>query len=160
MSKQTSLFPWLFLSALVIVLDQISKTIVSRMLHHGDSRVIVDHLNLVLSDNPGVAFGLLAQFSGWQRYPLIALGIGATLFMLYLLVKHSGQKMFSFALAMIIGGALGNVIDRILHGHVIDFLDFYIGDWHWPAFNVADSAITLGAVLLVLDELRRVRRSK
>ncbi len=160
MAKQTSLFPWLLLSTLVIALDQISKTIVSRMLQHGDSLVLTKHFNLVLAYNKGMAFSLLAQSSGWQRYFFIVLGIAAAIFMLYLLARHSSQKMFAFALAMIVGGALGNVIDRIWHGHVIDFLDFYIGNWHFPAFNVADSAITLGAVLLVLDELRRVRRSK
>ncbi len=160
MTGKRILTPWLLLSALVIVLDQLTKTLVTRTLQHGDSVPMIDHFNLVLAYNKGAAFSFLAQSSGWQKYFFIVLGIGASLFMLYLLVKHAGQKMFSAALALIIGGAIGNVIDRILHGHVIDFVDFYIGSWHFPAFNVADSAITLGAVLLVLDELRRVRRSK
>jgi signal peptidase II len=108
--------------------------------------------------NKGAAFSFLAAESGWQRWFFTALGIGAALFIVHLLKRHAGQRMFCWALALILGGAIGNVIDRIAYGHVIDFLDFYIGNWHWPAFNVADSAICIGAVLFVLDELRRVRK--
>lgn len=160
MPNKRSLTPWLLLSTLVIVLDQITKIIISRMLHYGDSHPILAHFNLVLAYNKGAAFSFLSQANGWQRYFFIGLGITAALFILYQLAQHSAQKLFCFALSMIMGGALGNVIDRILHGHVIDFLDFYIGQWHFPAFNLADSAITLGAALLILDELRRVRSSK
>lgn len=160
MSNKRNLAPWLFLAALVVALDQISKTFVSRMLHYGDSHPIIAHFNLVLVYNKGAAFSFLAQSSGWQRYFFTALGIGAALFIVFLLTKHGTQKLFAFALAMIMGGALGNVIDRIRFGHVIDFIDFYIGNWHFAAFNLADSAISLGAALLILDELRRVRRSK
>ena len=97
---------------------------------------------------------------GWQRWAFTALGVVAALVICYLLKRHGGQKMFCTALALILGGALGNVIDRLAYGHVIDFLDFHVNTWHWPAFNLADSAITIGAVLLVFDELRRVRGAK
>ncbi|TAK91276.1 MAG: lipoprotein signal peptidase [Burkholderiaceae bacterium] len=159
MASKSTLTPWLMLSSLVILLDQLTKILVARLLQHGDSVPIINHFNLVLAYNKGAAFSFLAQSSGWQKYFFIALGVAASLFMLYLLSRHGGQKIFAFALALIMGGALGNVIDRIWHGHVIDFVDFFIGSWHFPAFNLADSAITLGAVLLVLDELRRVRRT-
>jgi signal peptidase II len=110
----------------------------------------------VLVYNKGAAFSFLAAESGWQRHLFTAIGIAAAIYIIYLLRKHAGQRMFCWALALILGGAVGNVIDRILYGHVIDFLDVFIGNWHWPAFNIADSAICVGAVLFVLDELRRV----
>ena len=114
----------------------------------------------MLTYNKGAAFSFLASASGWQKHFLTVIGIGASLFILYLLARHGSQRLFSLALAMILGGAIGNVIDRLAYGHVIDFLDFHVGGWHWPAFNVADSAIVGGAILLVLDELLRVRRAK
>jgi signal peptidase II len=110
--------------------------------------------------NSGAAFSFLADASGWQRWFFTAIGVAATVFIVYLLRAHPGQRLFCFALACILGGAVGNVIDRLLHGYVVDFLDFHWGGWHFPAFNLADSAITLGAICLILDELLRVRRSK
>lgn len=160
MATKRLLFPWLSLAGVVILLDQLSKFFISRLLEHSGSLIVTNHFNLVLAYNKGAAFSFLSQASGWQRYVFIALAFIAVLFILYLLTKHGHQKMFALALALVMGGALGNVIDRIWHGHVIDFLDFYIGRWHWPAFNLADSAITLGAILLILDELRRVRASR
>lgn len=156
--SSTGLSVWLGLSTLVLLLDQLSKIAIVKTFQFGESRPLTEFFNLVLVYNKGAAFSFLAQAGGWQRWFFTGLGVVAALFMLWLLKRHAGQKMFCFAIALILGGAIGNVIDRVVYGHVVDFLDFYIGAWHWPAFNVADSAITVGAVLLVLDELRRVRQ--
>jgi signal peptidase II len=121
---------------------------------------VTGFFNLVLTYNKGAAFSFLASASGWQHSFLTAIGIGASLVIVFLLARHGAQKLFSLALALILGGAIGNVIDRIAYGHVIDFLDFHWRGWHWPAFNVADSAIVCGAALLIVDELLRLRRSK
>lgn len=149
---------WLGLSALIILLDQLSKIAVLRTFAYGEARPVTDFFNLVLVYNRGAAFSFLAQAGGWQRWLFTTIGVAATVFIIWLLKRHAGQRMFCLALALIMGGALGNVIDRVAYGHVIDFLDFYVGRYHWPAFNLADSAIFLGAALLILDEIRRVRR--
>jgi signal peptidase II len=112
----------------------------------------------VLTYNKGAAFSFLAAESGWQRYLFTAIAVAAVVFIIYLLKRHPGQRLFSGALALILGGAIGNLIDRVLYGHVIDFLDFHANNWHWPAFNVADSAICVGAAMFIFDELRRVRK--
>lgn len=151
-----SLMPWLGVAFIVILLDQISKIAVTRLFHYGESLPVTSFFNLVLVYNKGAAFSFLSNENGWQRYFFTALGIAAAIFIVYLLKKHAGQRLFSWALALVLGGAIGNVIDRVLYGHVIDFLDVYIGRWHWPAFNIADSAICIGAVLFIVDELRRV----
>jgi signal peptidase II len=151
-----SLAPWLGIAVIVTLLDQISKIAVTRLFSYGESHAVTSFFNLVLVYNKGAAFSFLASETGWQRYFFTALGIAAAIFIIYLLKKHAGQRMFSWALALVLGGAVGNVIDRLLYGHVIDFLDVHLGNWHWPAFNIADSAICIGAVLFVLDELRRV----
>ncbi|MEJ2768918.1 signal peptidase II [Mycetohabitans sp. B46] len=158
--RSATLMPWLGISLIVILLDQLSKIAVSRLFVYGDPHPIAPCFNLLLVYNRGAAFSFLATAGGWQRWAFTALGIVAALVIAWLLKRHSGQKLFCTALALILGGALGNVIDRLVHGHVIDFLDFHVGDWHWPAFNIADSSITIGAVLLVLDELRRVRAAR
>ncbi len=154
------LAPWLGLAVLVALLDQATKFAIERLFDYGDVHPITGFFNLVLTYNRGAAFSFLAGASGWQTHFLTAIGVIASLFILYLLARHGTQKLFSLALALILGGAVGNVIDRIAHGQVIDFLDFHWRGWHWPAFNVADSAIVCGAALLVLDELLRVRRSR
>ncbi|MGZ8272902.1 MAG: signal peptidase II [Burkholderiaceae bacterium] len=154
------LLPWVALAALVVLIDQLTKNLVERTFDYGDVKAITGFFNLVLTYNKGAAFSFLASASGWQAHFLTVVGIGASLFILYLLGRHGNQRLFSLALALILGGALGNVIDRIAYGHVIDFLDFHAGGWHWPAFNIADSAIVGGAMLLILDELLRVRRAK
>jgi signal peptidase II len=153
-----SMAPWLGLAAIVVLLDQLTKITISQMLSYGQSQTVTSFFNLVLAHNKGAAFSFLASEGGWQRWFFTAIAVGAVAFILWLLRKNSGQRMFSIALALILGGAIGNLIDRTLHGHVIDFLDFHIGTWHWPAFNVADMGICIGAVLFVLDELRRVGR--
>ncbi|RFB69773.1 MULTISPECIES: signal peptidase II [unclassified Herbaspirillum] len=155
-SNNNSLLPWLGISLIILLLDQLSKITIVKLFHYGESRPITGFFNLVLVYNKGAAFSFLAAESGWQRHLFTAIGIAAAIYIIYLLRKHAGQRMFCWALALILGGAVGNVIDRILYGHVIDFLDVFIGNWHWPAFNIADSAICVGAVLFVLDELRRV----
>ena len=154
------LVPWVALAALVVLVDQLTKNLVERTFDYGDVRAVTGFFNLVLTYNKGAAFSFLASASGWQAHFLTAVGLGASAFILYLLARHGHQRLFSLALAMILGGAIGNVIDRLAYGHVIDFLDFHAGGWHWPAFNIADSAIVGGAMLLVLDELLRVRRAK
>ncbi len=155
-----TLAPWLGVATVVVLLDQITKVTIERLFDFGDVHPVTGFFNLVLTYNKGAAFSFLASASGWQKQFLTAVGIVASVFILYLLARHGTQKLFSMALALILGGAVGNVIDRLAHGHVIDFLDFHWRGWHWPAFNVADSAIVCGAALLILDELLRVRRSK
>jgi len=114
----------------------------------------------VRAHNTGAAFSFLAQAGGWQRWFFTGIGLAASVLMVWMLRAHPGQKLFGFAIACILGGAIGNVIDRLVHGYVVDFLDVHWAGWHFPAFNAADSAITLGAACLLLDELLRVKRSK
>jgi signal peptidase II len=155
-----SLVPWLGVSAIVILLDQLSKIAIVKTFAYGAQHMLTSFFNLVLVYNRGAAFGFLSTAGGWQRWAFTALGIVATLVICFMLKRHGHQRLFSLSLALILGGALGNVIDRIRYAHVIDFLDFHVGAWHWPAFNLADSAITIGAVLLIYDELRRVRGTR
>ena len=151
--------PWLAVALAVIVLDQLAKGVVRASLPLHDGRTLAPFLNVVHVHNSGAAFSFLAGAAGWQRWFFIALGLAAAVFIVRLLMRHGAQRVFSFALALILGGALGNVIDRVLHGYVIDFVQVHWRDWYFPSFNVADSAITVGAALLILDELRRVRRA-
>ncbi len=168
MAKTESLSKvWLGLSSLVLVLDQLTKWVVVARFEQGQGQALTSFFNLVRVHNPGAAFSFLADAGGWQRWFFTALGVLAAVFILWMLLRHSTQKLFALALSMLLGGAVGNVIDRLVHGHVIDFLDVH-GPWlaplfsggHFPAFNLADSAITLGACCLLLDELLRVRRAR
>ena len=159
-SSGASLLPWIGLALIVLIADQFTKVLIMGYYRLGDSTPITGFFNIVRAHNTGAAFSFLAAASGWQRWFFTAIGIAAALFILWLLKSHAGQKLFSFALACILGGAIGNVIDRVMHGYVVDFLDFYWRNWHFPAFNIADSAITVGAGCLILDELLRVRRGK
>lgn len=153
------LWLWLALAALVIVLDQITKTLILRGFEHGDSHTVTAWFNIVRAHNTGAAFSFLAAASGWQRWMFSGIGVAAAVFIVWLLKRHGGQTLFAFALSMILGGAVGNVIDRLLHGYVVDFIQVHWANaWYFPAFNIADSAITLGAACLILDELLRVRR--
>lgn len=157
---------WLGLAFIILLVDQFTKVLIVGQYQLGDSTYVTSFFNVVRAHNTGAAFSFLADASGWQRWFFTAVGFVATGVILWLLRSHSGQKLFCFAMACILGGAIGNVIDRIVHGYVVDFLDFH-WSWlaplfhrgHFPAFNVADSAITLGAVCLILDEILRVRRS-
>ncbi len=158
---------WLAIALLVVVLDQFTKVLILGTFQYGDSSVVTSFFNLVRAHNHGAAFSFLAGAGGWQRWFFTALGVAAALVMVWMLRSHAGQKLFSWAISLILGGAVGNVIDRLLHGYVVDFLDFHwdlldgiFHGGHFPAFNVADAAITVGAGILILDELLRVRRGR
>ena len=150
-----SLAVWLALAAVVAVLDQFTKQLILGHYRLGDATYVTSFFNVVRAHNTGAAFSFLAGAGGWQRWFFTVLALGVSGWIVFMLRSHAGQKLLSLALALIMGGALGNVIDRALYGHVIDFLDFHLAGWHWPAFNVADSGITVGAVLLVLDSFRK-----
>jgi len=145
----------LALSAVVIALDQLTKQWVSQSLAFGEAIPVMPSFNLVLAHNTGAAFSFLAGAGGWQRGFFSVIAVVAAAVIVHLLRKHHEEKIFSLALALILGGALGNLIDRILLGHVVDFLDFYVQGYHWPAFNVADMAITGGAGLLIWGSLKK-----
>jgi signal peptidase II len=153
------MLPWLGMALFVVLVDQATKLAISRSFTVGESRPITSFFSLVLAFNKGAAFSFLANASGWQGRFFTAIAVGAVLLILWLLARHGAQTLFSLALALILGGAIGNLVDRLMYGHVIDFLLFHYRDLAWPAFNAADSAIVCGAVLLVFDELRRVRRA-
>lgn len=142
---------WLALSALVIVLDQLAKYAVTSHFQLNETLEIASFFNLVLAHNQGAAFSFLHDAGGWQRWFFSAIAVMASLWIVWLLRRHKEQKLFSFALAFIMGGALGNLIDRVAYGYVVDFLDFHWDAYHFAAFNLADSAITCGAGLLLLD---------
>jgi signal peptidase II len=167
MAKNTapSMLLWLGIALVVLLADQFTKVLIVGSFQLGDSQTVTSFFNLVRVHNSGAAFSFLSSASGWQRWFFTGIGLVATGFILYMLRSHPSQKLFCFALALVLGGAVGNVIDRLLYGHVIDFLDFH-WDWlspvfyegHFPAFNIADTAISVGAVALIVDELIRVRR--
>ena len=142
---------WLGLAALVVVLDQITKLWVSNTFVYGESLAILSIFNLVSARNAGAAFSFLSDAGGWQRWLFSVIAVVASGWIVWLLRRHAQQKLFCFALALILGGALGNLIDRIAYGYVVDFLDFYWDTYHFPAFNLADSAITCGAALLLWE---------
>jgi signal peptidase II len=154
-----SLWLWLGISVVVVLLDQYTKILIVGDFRLFESRPVTSFFNVVRLQNTGAAWSFLASAGGWQRWFFVGLALAASAFMLYLLVRNKSQKLFSFAIAMVLGGAVGNVVDRIVRGSVVDFISLH---WHdaytFPAFNLADSAITLGAICLVVDELRRVRK--
>ena len=144
---------WFCLSAVVIVLDYVTKVAVLQSFAPGESRAVAPFFNLVLVFNKGAAFSFLATAQGWQTLFFAAIAIVASVVISFLIVRNRSKTLFCTGLALILGGALGNLYDRVVYGHVVDFLDFHAAGWHWPAFNVADSAITLGAVALILESL-------
>jgi signal peptidase II len=164
--SSAGLLQWLGLAFIVVLADQFTKVLITGYYQLGDSTPVTSFFNIVRAHNTGAAFSFLADAAGWQRWFFTGLGCVAAGVIIWMLKSHPGQKLFSFAMACILGGAIGNVIDRVVHGYVVDFLDFH---WNWlapvfagghfPAFNVADSAISIGAVCLILDELLRVRKS-
>jgi signal peptidase II len=158
--SSASLLPWLGIALAIVVLDQLTKALILGHFQLGDSRTVTSFFNVVRVHNTGAAFSFLAGGSGWQRWFFVALGSAAAVFIVWMLRSHGAQKMFAWALSLILGGALGNVIDRLLHGYVIDFIQVHHRGWFFPSFNVADSAISIGAALLIFDELRRVRRRR
>jgi signal peptidase II len=146
------------LAAAVVLADQVTKAMVLSRFRPGEGVVVTPYFNLVLVYNKGAAFSFLSDAPGWQTPLLVGFAVVAIAVVAYLLWRSPDRRVLSAGLALILGGALGNVIDRVRFGQVVDFLDFHAGSWHWPAFNVADSAITVGAVLLILDGLRKHER--
>ena len=151
---------WYSLAIVIFAGDQAAKSYIDATTPLGWSHEVASFFNLVHALNPGAAFSFLASEEGWQRWLFTGLGVVAAGVILVILRRTRGQPHFCLALAMILGGAIGNVIDRVVYGHVVDFLLFYWRDWYYPAFNVADVGITCGAVLLVLDELLRARKPR
>lgn len=152
---------WLWLSLLVVVLDQGSKWLAEALLVPFRPIAIAPLLNLTLMYNEGAAFSFLSNAGGWQRWFFATFASVMTIALVIWLVRLAkSERVTATALALVIGGAIGNLIDRILTGRVVDFIDFYVGSWHWPAFNIADSAITLGIVLLLLNSFREELRNK
>ena len=154
------LLVWLAMALLILIADQFTKVMVIGYFRLGDSMTMTSFFNLVRAHNTGAAFSFLAGASGWQRWFFTAVGCGAAALIVWMLRSHSSQRLFAFALTCILGGAVGNVTDRLAYGYVVDFLQFHYAGWFFPAFNVADSAITIGAAALILDELLRVRRGR
>lgn len=166
-ARGPGLWLWLGLAGIVILADQITKTAIIGAFQLGDAHPVTDFFSLVRAHNKGAAFSFLADAAGWQRWFFTVLGLGVSGFIVWMLRSHPTQKLFCFAVTMIMGGALGNVIDRLLHGYVVDFLQFRFAllspvfpGGYFPSFNIADSAITLGAVCMVLDEVLRVRKAR
>jgi len=149
----SSAWRWFLLAAAIVVADQVTKWAVLANFAYGERLRITEFLNLVLVYNKGAAFSMFADASGWQTPLLIAFALVAAVIVGTLIVKNPHKRLLCLGLALILAGAIGNVIDRLRYGHVVDFLDFHAMGWHWPAFNVADSAITIGAVLLILEGL-------
>jgi len=145
---------WLAISALVVLLDQLSKLYISNQFAYGESLVVLSVFNLVLVHNTGAAFSFLSDAGGVQRWLFSVIAIVASIWIVWLLHKHREQTLFAFALSLILGGAIGNVIDRIAYGYVVDFLHFHWDMHYFPAFNLADSAITCGAFLIILDSFK------
>ena len=154
------MWPWLAWAVFLMGADQITKTLILNHYQLGDSTFITSFFNIVRAHNTGAAFSFLSDAGGWQRWLFTGIGVAATIFIVWQLRAHPGQKLFSFALSSILGGAVGNVVDRLMHGYVVDFLQFHYAGWYFPSFNLADSAITVGAACLILDELLRVRRAR
>lgn len=154
-SEKRELTGWLSLAGLIIVLDQISKLWISSHFIYGESLRVTAFFNLVLAHNTGAAFSFLNDAGGWQRWMFSAIAIVAAVWIVRLLRQHAQQTLFCAALTLVLGGALGNLIDRVVYGYVVDFIDIYYIDWHFPAFNVADSAISVGAALLLLDSFKK-----
>jgi len=154
------LMHWLAIALVIVLVDQFTKLLIVGSMQLGDSTPVTTFFNIVRAHNSGAAFSFLADASGWQRWFFTGLGTVAAVVMVVLLRSHASEKLFCFAISCVLGGAVGNVIDRVLYGYVVDFLDFHWMAMHFPAFNAADSAITLGASCLILDEILRVRRSR
>ncbi|WP_101048601.1 signal peptidase II [Macromonas nakdongensis] len=169
MAKPSSkgMLVWLGLAFALLLLDQFTKVLILGNYRPGEGTYVTSFFNIVRVHNSGAAFSFLANAGGWQRWFFTVVGLGTAAFILWMLRSHHGQKLFAFALACLLGGALGNVIDRLLHGYVVDMLDFHwrflaplFPGGHFPAFNVADMGITAGAMGLILDEILRVRRAR
>ena len=150
-SSARALLPWAGVAAVVFLVDFATKLYFESNFYLGESRPVTSFFNLVLAHNTGAAFSFLAGHSGWQMYLFAAIALASIFICARLIIRHASERLFCLSLALIMGGAIGNLLDRIIYGYVIDFLDFYYGYWHWPAFNIADMAIVGGAGLLILD---------
>ncbi len=159
-SAPARVWPWLAFALLILVADQLTKYVIASTYQLGDTTYVSSFFNLTRVHNSGAAFSFLAGASGWQRWFFTAVGAVATVVILVMLRRHAAHRLMAFALACILGGALGNVIDRVAFGYVVDFLQFHYAGWYFPSFNLADSAITIGAVSLILDEILRMRRAR
>lgn len=162
-----TMWPWLAWAAVLVAADQATKALILQHYQLGDATVITNFFNIVRAHNTGAAFSFLQNAGGWQRWLFTGIGVVATIFIVWQLRAHPGQKLFGFALSSILGGAVGNVVDRLMHGYVVDFLDFHwdflsgiFHGGHFPAFNVADMAISIGAACLILDEILRAKRAR
>ena len=145
---------WFWLSGVVLILDQCSKLIADSLLQYNEPVNLLPFMDLRKVYNPGAAFSFLSDASGWQRWFFVGLTLVVSIILIVWLRRlPAGQTRLALALSLILGGAAGNLVDRLVYGYVIDFIDLYYRSWHWPAFNVADSAITIGACLLVLDAI-------
>lgn len=154
-APRVSMLHWLWLAVLVVAIDQASKIWAESALVFGERVELLSWFNLALAYNRGAAFSFLADAGGWQRFFFLGIGLVAVIVIVAWLRRlQTHERITAAGLALILGGAVGNIIDRALYGHVVDFIDWHYGGWHWPAFNIADSAITLGAVLVVLASLR------
>lgn len=151
---------WMLIALAIIAIDQVTKIYFNTQFQFGERVNILPFFDFTLLFNRGAAFSFLASEEGWQRWFFTGLGVIASIVIAVLLYRNPGQRRFALALTLIMGGALGNVIDRMVYGHVVDFLLFYWRDWYYPAFNIADMAITGGAILLVIDELLRARKPR
>jgi signal peptidase II len=153
-NREKNALVWLWLSLLVVILDQATKLWANTVLNFNDPVALLPFLNFRLLYNTGAAWSILADAGGWQRWFLSGLTVVISSFLLFWLLSLKRQQYWiASALALIIGGAFGNLIDRLIYGYVIDFIDIHYQNWHWPAFNIADSAISIGAVMLVVDAL-------
>lgn len=144
-------WPWFALAAALVAVDQLTKWAVLANFAYGERLQLTGFFNLVLAYNKGAAFSMFAEAAGWQTPLLIGFALAASGIVVYLILRNPDKRLFSLGLALILGGAVGNLIDRLRFGYVVDFLDFHAMGWHWPAFNVADSGITVGAVILILE---------
>lgn len=158
---QVSASKWYVLLALgVLIADQMTKWWAQMSLPIAQPIKVTDFLNWFLIYNPGAAFSFLSQAGGWQRWFFTVIGIIAAIVIIWLLQKNMHDRPFCLALSLILGGAIGNVLDRLLYGAVVDFIDVHYDGWHWPAFNIADSAISIGATLIVINEIRRAIKDR
>ncbi len=151
---------WLLLSAIVLILDQLSKTGIVNSMDLHESIPLIPGFQLTYVRNPGAAFSFLSNAGGWQRWVFISLASAVSIVLCVWLIRLPKNALWPAAgLSLVLGGALGNLVDRVIHGSVIDFLDVYYKTWHWPAFNIADSAITIGICILLLDSFRSPRKT-
>ncbi|MBD1226350.1 signal peptidase II [Xenorhabdus griffiniae] len=143
---------WLWLVVVVLILDLGSKHLVLQHFTLYESMPLIPYFNLTYAQNLGAAFSFLADKGGWQRWFFALVAVVITVVLLVMMYRsHARQKLSNIAYALVIGGALGNLFDRLVHGFVVDFIDFYVGEWHWPTFNIADSAICIGAALIIIE---------